>query len=61
MRVKALLNFAGVVSMYRGEVRECGDEAAVADLIRAGYVELEQMEPSGTDKKPPGEEKGGED
>lgn len=36
--IKAIVPFAGVVSMAAGEVREVGNEIA-ADLINAGYAE----------------------
>ena len=39
MRVKALCSFSGSITMSKGEIRECDDEAVLSDLIRAGYVE----------------------
>lgn len=39
MRLKALVSFAGKVSMYAGEVREVVEEHIAKDLIRAGYAE----------------------
>ena len=38
MLVKALISFAGKVSMYAGETQEVSDEATLKDLLRAGYV-----------------------
>ncbi len=38
MRVEALKGFCGVLSMAKGEIREYGDEAVLADLISAGYI-----------------------
>lgn len=37
MKVKALVSFAGAVSMYAGEIREIDDTIA-RDLLHAGYV-----------------------
>ncbi|MCM3599387.1 hypothetical protein M3175_01485 [Robertmurraya korlensis] len=39
MKVKALVSFAGVISMAFKEVREIEDKDICEDLIRAGYVE----------------------
>ena len=39
MKIKAKISFCGKLSMGMGEVRDCDDEAVVADLLRAGYVE----------------------
>lgn len=38
MKIKALVSFAGAVSMRLGEIKEIGDDTA-ADLISAGYAE----------------------
>lgn len=35
---KALVSFAGSVSMRKGEVREISDLKIAEDLIRAGYI-----------------------
>ena len=40
MLVKAKISFAGEFSMYRGEVKECSDEATLQDLLDAEYVEI---------------------
>lgn len=37
--IKALTSFSGVVSMCVGETRNVDDDAIVADLLKAGYVE----------------------
>lgn len=37
MKVKALVGFAGAVSMAAGETKEL-DEAIARDLLRAGYI-----------------------
>ena len=39
MRCKALVSFAGLVSMTMGEVREISDKSIVKDLLKAGYIE----------------------
>lgn len=39
MKVKALKSFSGVVSMYKGEVREIIDVVLIRDLAQAGYIE----------------------
>lgn len=39
MKIKALKNFCGKITMSVGDIRECSDEDTLADLIRAGYVE----------------------
>jgi hypothetical protein len=37
--IKALTSFSGIISMCVGEMRNVDDDAIVADLLRAGYVE----------------------
>lgn len=39
MKVKALVSFAGAVTMGKGEEREITDKTICKDLIQAGYVE----------------------
>lgn len=40
MRVKAVINFTGVVCGYPGKVLDIPDNSAVlADLLKVGYVE----------------------
>lgn len=39
MKVKALVSFAGQVTMAPGEVRDIEDKMICEDLIGAGYVE----------------------
>jgi hypothetical protein len=42
---KALVSFTGQVAMFKGQVKELTDHAAIADLLRAGYIEpMEQPE-----------------
>ena len=38
MKVKATISFAGVITMAKNEVRECGDNATLQDLLKCGYV-----------------------
>ena len=38
MKIKAVTNFAGIVTMHRGEVKDVKDEIAT-DLVKCGYVE----------------------
>lgn len=39
VKVKALVNFAGKVSMHKNEIRELKNKVIVDDLLKAGYVE----------------------
>lgn len=39
MKVRALISFAGAFSMYKGEEKECSDEAILQDLLESKYVE----------------------
>ncbi|MEH7093945.1 hypothetical protein [Neobacillus vireti] len=39
MKVKALVSFAGVVTMALNEVKEIEDKVICDDLLRAGFVE----------------------
>lgn len=39
MKIRALVNFAGVFSMHKGEIRECSDKTILQDLLSCGYVE----------------------
>jgi molybdopterin synthase catalytic subunit len=43
-KVKAIVSFAGAVSMYKGEVKEVSDENIVKDLLNAKYIELVEKE-----------------
>lgn len=38
MRVKALISFAGKISMYEGEEKEVMDGDVLRDLLAAGYI-----------------------
>lgn len=39
MLVKAKTSFAGALTMYKGEVKECSDPVVLQDLLKAGYIE----------------------
>lgn len=39
MKVKATVNFAGALSMHKGEVKECNDKVILQCLLNCGYVE----------------------
>lgn len=39
MKIKALCSFAGVVSMAKGEIKDCENMDVVNDLLDSGYVE----------------------
>ncbi|QNM06574.1 hypothetical protein [Qiania dongpingensis] len=39
MKVRALRSFAGVVSMYAGEIKDVTDKIILKDLAAAGYIE----------------------
>ena len=39
MKVKALVNFSGIVSMSKGEEKDIENKFVLEDLIRAGYIE----------------------
>lgn len=47
MKIKALISFAGSISMYAGEERECNDKVMLSDLLKAGYIEEVKAEKSG--------------
>lgn len=54
MKVKALENFSGAVSAYKGEELEIVDEAISRDLLAAGYVEAtveKKTVPKNTEKR----------
>jgi len=44
MKIKALVSFSGAFSMYKGEIKECSDNAILQDLLQAGYIEEVQQE-----------------
>lgn len=49
MKVKALINFAGIITMKKGDEIEINDKAIYEDLLQAGYVE--EVKPSKKVKK----------
>ncbi len=52
MKIEAMVNFCGVITMSKGEIRDCGDETVVSDLLRAGYVkEVSEKRPDETEVK----------
>lgn len=65
MKIKATTSFAGVISMHKGQVLDCSDNAVVQDLLRCGYVkEVNQRKASDNeqqDEQPDNAENGGED
>ena len=52
MIVKALVSFAGRVSMMEGETRDIKDMAIVKDLLNAKYIEEVKTEPVTEEVKP---------
>jgi hypothetical protein len=45
LKVKALVSFAGVVTMTKGEVREISNKSVYEDLLKAKYVEGVKVKP----------------
>lgn len=40
MKIRALTSFASPkLTMYKGEVRDCGDKAVISELLSVHYVE----------------------
>lgn len=39
MLYKAKVSFSGLVSMYKGEIKELTDEEIIKDLLKAKYIE----------------------
>lgn len=38
MRIRAVENFSGLISMSKGEERELDNELLLNDLLKAGYI-----------------------
>ena len=57
-KVKALISFAGIVSMSAGEVGEIEDNEILKDLKSAGYVEELGSKKTETVKAPAKKKKG---
>lgn len=51
MKYKALVSFAGAVSMAKGEIREISDSPTVDDLLSAKYIEPVEEKKKRTVKK----------
>lgn len=39
MKIRAVENFSGLISMSKGEERELNNEFLLNDLLKAGYIE----------------------
>lgn len=52
MKVEALTSFCGVLSMAKGEIRECDDDIVLSDLLSAGYVREVRADPGKKSKSP---------
>ena len=39
MKIRAVENFSGLISMSKGEERELDNEFLLSDLLKAGYIE----------------------
>ena len=48
---KALIDFCGVVSMNKGDVKVISDKSIVAELLRVGYIE--EIKPPEKKQAPP--------
>lgn len=47
MKIRAVENFSGLISMRKGEERELEDELLLKDLLKAGYVvEVAPVQPT---------------
>lgn len=51
-KVKALVSFAGRVTMAQNEIRDLTDEAQITDLLSAGYIEVLRSEKVEAPKAP---------
>lgn len=51
-RVKALVSFAGTVTMGNGEIRDIPEGDDLKDLLRAGYVEEVDGTPEAKENNP---------
>ena len=51
MKYKALVSFAGAISMAKGEIREISDSPTVDDLLSAKYIEPVEEKKNRTVKK----------
>lgn len=44
MAYRALVSFAGIVTMGAGEVADLEDDEVIEDLLKAGYIEKVEAE-----------------
>lgn len=51
MKVKALVNFSGAVSMSKGQQQDIENDILLDDLIQAGYVEPVAISQTKTTRK----------
>lgn len=61
MKIKATTSFAGVISMHKGQVLDCSDNAVVQDLLHCGYVKEVNPRKASDNEQPDTAENGGED
>ena len=53
MKYKALVSFAGKISMAKGQVREISNQELISDLLKAKYIEaIEEVTEVTPAKKP---------
>lgn len=50
MKIRALVSFAGLVTMHKGQVMECDNADIVQDLTACGYVEAVKEDRAGKAK-----------
>lgn len=53
MKIKAKTSFCGVLTMTKGETRECSNETVLRDLLKAGYIEEVKEDPAEKNRKLP--------
>lgn len=58
MKVKAVVSFSGIESMWAGEIREVSPSPVWDDLIHAGYVRILAEETAGKETTKNGNRKG---
>ena len=48
---RALVNFAGIINMHKGEIREIPNSNLVKSLLKANFIEkIEEKKPKKTEK-----------
>lgn len=50
MKVKALVNFSGLVTMTKDEIKDIQDKSVCQDLLDAGYVQKVEKKQVKTDE-----------